>query len=302
MNPKKQRFGNQPQEEQFQAYGEYTYSYQHQDMQQQGQNTQGEERSARKPADPQTSRKPVARRSGSVFFRVFTLLTILTIGILLMLQTVFRLEAVCVIGHENHTAREVINASGLTYGQSIFSVKAEDVARNLEKDHTLIFKGIQVKHPNLVYLQVEERVPVALMQWLGVHYVLDKDGLVMDETTGSELIGTLPVVTGIRVSGAHKGHFLTVKSQTQLDAYCKLIVELNKQKYANQITEIRLNNPDDIYLVTTEGISVRIGKPENLKRKVQAIRTTMGYLRALGEDAGMMDVSEPTDVKYRSDK
>ncbi|MBP3648495.1 MAG: FtsQ-type POTRA domain-containing protein [Clostridia bacterium] len=302
VNQRKQRYGNRPQEEQFQAYGEYTYSYQHQDVPQDVQNTQTASSGVQGSVAPVSAVKKRSRRSGSVFFRAFVMLTILTVGILIMLQTVFRLEAVCVIGHENHTAREVINASGLTYGQSIFSVRAEDVARNLEKDHTLIFKGMQVKHPNLVYIQVEERIPVALMQWLGVHYVLDKDGLVMDETTGTELIGTLPVVTGIRVSGAHKGHFLSVKSQTQLDAYCKLIVELNKQKYASQITEIRLNNPSDIYLVTTEGISVRIGKPENLKRKVQAIRTTMGYLRALGEDAGMMDVSEPTDVKYRSDK
>lgn len=300
MNQKNQRFGNQPQEEQFQAYGEYTYSYQHQEMQQDAQNIPNI--GAQKPVAQNLARKPGPRKSGSVFFRFFALLTILTIGILVVLQTVFRLEAVCVIGHETHTAREVINASGLTYGQSIFSIKAEDVARSLEKDHTLIFKGMQVKHPNLVYLQVEERTPVALMQWLGVHYVLDKDGLVMDETTGTELVGTLPVVTGIRVSGAHKGHFLTVKSQTQLDAYCKLIVELNKQNYARQITEIRLNNPENIYLVTVEGISVRVGKPEDLKRKVQALRTTMGYLRALGEDAGVLDISEPTNAKYRSDK
>ena len=288
-------FSNQPREEQFQAYGEYTYSYQHQET----PSTDSVNTGAQPAAQP--VKKAKKKKNGNGFFQFFALLTVLTIGILIVLQTVFRLEAVCVIGHSNHTAREVINVSGLTYGQSIFSVRAEDVARNLEKDHTLIFKGMQVKHPNLVYLQVEERNPVALMQWLAVYYVLDKDGLVMEETTGTELIGTLPVVTGFRVSSAHKGQFLTVKSQTQLDAYCKLIVEINKQNYARQVTEIRLNNPENIYLVTSEGISVRIGTPDDLKRKIQALRTTMGYLRALGEDAGVLDVSEPTDVKYRAD-
>lgn len=286
----------QPMQEQFQAYGEYSYTYQHQNTTEQFTAT----------ADVQPAQMNVtgkkSRKGNRGFFRFFVLLTLLTVGIVIVLQTVFRLEAVCVIGHQSHSAREVINASGLTYGQSIFSIKAEDVARQLEKDHTLIFKGMQVKHPNLVYLQVEEREPVALMEWLAVYYVLDKDGLVMNETTGLELIGTLPLVTGIRVSNAHKGQFLKVKSQVQLDAYCKLIVELNKQNYAGQITEIRLNNPENIYLVTAEGISVRIGKAEDLKRKVQAIRTTMAYLRALGEDAGVLDVSVPTEAKYRSDK
>jgi len=298
VNKKNRDFRNQPPvEEQFQAYGEYSYTYQHDEKLKEETNAAQPQPPIAKPAE----KKAKPRRGGSIFFRVFALLTLLTVGLVVVLQTVFRLEAVCVIGHKTHTAQQVINASGLTYGQSIFSIRQEDVARQLEKDHTLIFKGLQVKHPNLVYLQVEERVPVALMQWLGVHYVLDKDGLVMEETTGTELIGTLPLVTGIRVSGAHKGHFLTVKSQTQLDAYCGLIVELNKQNYARQITEIRLNNPENIYLVTAEGISVRIGKAEDLKRKVQAIRTTMSYLRGLGEDAGVLDVCDPTDVKYRSD-
>lgn len=297
MNRKNKSYNpQQPVREQFQAYGEYSYTYQHQNM------TEQRTGDAQPVQENHTGHTQKTRKANRGFFRFFTLLTLLTVGLVIVLQTLFRLEAVCVIGHETRSARDVINASGLTYGQSIFSIKTEDVARQVEKDHTLIFKGMQIKYPNLVYLQVEEREPVALMQWLGVHYVLDKDGLVMNETTGTDLIGTLPLVTGIRVSNAHKGQFLTVKSQVQLDAYCKLIVELNKQNYAGQVTEIRLNNPENIYLVTAEGISVRIGKAEDLKRKVQAIRTTMAYLRALGEDAGVLDVSVPTEAKYRSDK
>lgn len=279
--------------EEFQAYNQYGYSYSHEDRAQQEPAAQA--------APPQPAKASRSRRSGSIFFRVFALLTLLSVGLVVVLQTVFRLEAVCVIGHESRTAQEIINLSGLTHGQNIFTISADDVRAKLEKDHTLILKDIQIKHPNLVYLQVEERHPVALMQWLGVHYVLDKDGLVMDESTGTELIGTLPLVTGFRVSNAHKGQFLTVKSQLQLDAYSKLIQELNKQSYAQYVTEIRLNNPENIYLVTGDGISVRVGQPDDLKRKIQAVRTASSYLRALDESAGVLDVNEPTDVKYRPD-
>jgi hypothetical protein len=78
-------------------------------------------------------------------------------------------------------------------------------------------------------------------------------------------------------------------------------VELNKQKYASHVTEIRLNNPENIYMVTADGISVRLGRPTDLKRKIQAVRTAEAYLRALDEHAGVLDVNEPTDVKYRPD-
>lgn len=293
-NGKKQN-SKRPLREEFQAYNQYGYSYSHQEQPADGAK---EERTAAKPVQ-KPARK--ARRKSNLFFRAFVLLSILSVGLVVVLQTVFRLEAVCVIGHETRTARDIINVSGLAYGQNVFTIDPDEVRSTIEKDHTLILKDIQIKYPNLVYLQVKERYPVALMQWLGVHYVLDKDGLVMDESSGTELIGTMPLVTGFRVSNAHKGQFLTVKSQLQLEAYTELIVELNKQKYASHVTEIRLNNPENIYMVTADGISVRLGRPTDLKRKIQAVRTAEAYLRALDEHAGVLDVNEPTDVKYRPD-
>ena len=293
-NGKKQN-SKRPLHEEFQAYNQYGYSYSHQEK-------PVEEATAAAPsAKPAEKQVRKAKKKGNLFFRVFVLLSILSVGLVVVLQTVFRLEAVCVIGHETRTARDIINVSGLTYGQNVFTIDPDDVRASLEKDHTIILKDIQIKYPNLVYLHVKERYPVALMQWLGVHYVLDKDGLVMDESSGTELIGTMPLVTGFRVSNAHKGQFLTVKSQLQLEAYSELIVELNKQKYAPYVTEIRLNNPDNIYMVTADGISVRLGSPTDLKRKIQAVRTASSYLRALDEHAGVLDVNEPTDVKYRPD-
>lgn len=283
--------------EEYEAYGKFGYSYTGEENQQQtGASPQSD---AQQQSEP-SAKKSRARKADSIFFRVFLLFALLAVGIVVLLQTVFCLESVRVYGHVTRSAREIVNLSGLTYGQNIFTVDPEEVRARLEKDHTLILKDVQVKHPNLVYLQVEERHPVSIMQWLGVYYVLDKDGLVMDESTGTELVGTLPLVTGFRVSYAHTGQFLNVKSQLQLEAYSKLIQELNMQKYAKHITEIRLSDPENIYVVTSEGISVRIGRPEDLKRKVQAMRTAMSYLRALEETKGVLDVNVPTNVKYRS--
>jgi cell division protein FtsQ len=276
--------------EEFRAYGHYEYAYQHEQQNEQAASAQPAQKPPKK-----------VRKSGSLFFRVFTLLTILTLGLVLVMRTAFRLEAVCVIGHETRSAQEIINLSGLSYGQNTFSISEEEIAARLEKDHTLILKDVQIKQPNMVYLQVEERYPVAVMEWLGVYYVLDKDGLVMAEYANTDPVPDMPMVKGFRVSNAHKGQFLTVKSELQLEAYSSLIQELYLQNYAAQVEEISLGNPENIYFLTKENITVRVGSPNDLKRKIQAVRTSVSYLRALAEDKGLLDVNVPTDVKYRQD-
>lgn len=276
--------------EEFKAYGHYEYAFRHE-----------EEKKEAASAQPVQKPQKKARKSGSLFFRAFVLLTILTVGLVVVMRTAFRLEAVCVIGHKTRSAQEIINLSGLTYGQNTFSISEEEITARLEKDHTLILKNVQVKQPNMVYLQVEERYPVAVMEWLGVYYVLDKDGLVMAEYPSAELAPDMPIVKGFRVSNAHSGQFLTVKSELQLEAYGKLIQELNLQHYAGQVKEIQFDNPENIYMITKEDITVRIGQPVDLKRKIQAVRTSISYLRALAEEKGLLDVNVPTDVKYRPD-
>ena len=79
--------------EQFEAYGEYTYDYLHaQD---------GEAGDAQAPAQPSVLavRRAQKRRRTHGFFKFLGLLTVLTIGLAVGQQTLFRLETVYVVGN-----------------------------------------------------------------------------------------------------------------------------------------------------------------------------------------------------------
>lgn len=284
----------QVEREEFQAYGgAFGYDYTHKSPKADPHADQSSGRAeAAKPA-----RK---RRSGFASFFLF--LTIVTIGLIVVLQTVFRLEVVCVIGHERHSAQDVINLSGLKYGQNIFSINEADVRTAVERDASLVYGGLQVKYPNMVYLQIVEREPAAVLEWNGIYYLLDADGVVLDEINMNEYKGSLPLITGMRVRSATKGLTLEVNSNVQLNAYSVLIKELIKQDYVSQVREIQMSSPENLYIVNVENISIRIGPPEDLKRKVQAIRTAMGSLRSVNTRSGLMDVCNPEDVKYRADE
>lgn len=278
--------------ERFEAYGEYTYDYLHaQD---------GDAGDAQAPAQPsvQAVRRAQKRRRTHGFFKFLGLLTVLTIGLAVGQQTLFRLETVYVVGNVEKTPQEVVMASGLVRGRNMITIEEEDVAKALSQDHTIIFKGMQKEYPNTIYLYIEERKTVAAMQWLGILYTLDREGVVMEESTSTTPPAGMPVITGFRVSNINVGQQLTVRSEKQMDAYREIMEELELQMYQSQVAEINLADPGNIYLIMVEGVTVRLGDASYMQAKIGAVRTDMAYLRQLGKTSGILDVTIPEDAKY----
>ena len=246
----------------------------------------------------QAVRRAQKRRRTHGFFKFLGLLTVLTIGLVVGQQTLFRLETVYVVGNEEKTPQEVVMASGLVRGRNMITIEEEDVAEALSKDHTIIFKGMQKEYPNTIYLYIEERKTVAAMQWLGILYTLDREGVVMKESTSSTPPAGMPVVTGFRVSNINVGQQLLVRSENQMEAYREIMEELELQMYQSQVAEINLADPSNIYLMTVEGVTVRLGDASYMQAKIGAVRTDMAYLRQLGKTSGILDVTIPEDAKY----
>ncbi len=279
-----QRPEEQFEKESFEAYGEYTYDFQPDP--------------AQAAASVAQAKKAHERRRTHGFFKFLILLAILTVGVVVVQQTVFRLETVYVIGNELKTPQQVVISSGLVRGSNMLSIQEEDVAEAIGRDHTLIFVDMQKEYPNTIYLYIEERKTVAAMQWLGMLYTLDGEGMVMKEENSAILPAGLPVITGFMAGHVQVGQHLTSRTRGQLEAYCEMMKELRLQLYSDQVSEINLADPDNIYLVTIEGVTVRLGSSDYMQAKIGAVRTYMAYLRQLGNKGGILDVTTPEDAKY----
>ncbi len=285
--------------EEFRAYGEYTYDYLHQTAPvKDAEGWDGGESFPSFSAPVEVAKRTHRRRRTHAFFKLLALLAVLTVVLVVLQETVFRLQTVYVIGNRNKTPQQVVMASGLVKGRNIFSISEEDVRKAISKDHTIIFQGMQKEYPSTIYLYVEERQTVAVMMLRGMQYTLDAEGIVMSEKNTMSLPDGLPVVTGFRVIAANTGQPLAVHSEKQMQAYRAVISELALQLYIDQITEINLSNPDNIYLVTAEGVTVRLGDGNYMQAKIGAVRTDMAYLRQLGKTSGILDVTIPEDAKY----
>ena len=283
----RKRERQQENQESFEAYGEYRYDY---------QPAEGEAQ-----LDPQALRrakKAHQKRQTHGFFKFLFLLCILTVGVIVAQETLFRLETVYVVGNELKTPQQVVMASGLVRGRNMLGIEEEEVAGNFKRDHTLIFRGMQKEYPGTIYLYIEERKTVAAMQWLGILYTLDPQGMVMDEDSSAVLPQGIPVVTGFRPHTVTVGQPLSLRSEKQLEAYKNIMSELDLQMYNSQVSEINLADPENLYLVTAEGVTVRLGDAKYMQAKIGAVRTDMAYLRQLGKKGGILDVTTPEDAKY----
>lgn len=293
----RKRIPEREEHEQFEAYGEYTYDYQGQPVR--NKRREAEQAPAPSPA-PTAAMKARARsrRRRHGFFKFAAVVAALLVLLIVTYETAFRLEVVYVMGNETKTPQQVVLSSGLVRGRNLLTIDESDVAEAMESDHTVIFKGMQKDYPSTIYLYIEERKTVAAMQWLGILYTLDAEGMVMDEKNSSQLPDNIPVVTGFRVSNINVGQQLMLKSAKQLEAYRAIMQELELQLYADQVSEINLGDPSNIYLVTAEGITVRLGDASYMQAKIGAVRTDMAYLRQLSKTSGMLDVTTPEDAKY----
>ena len=302
--------------EQFVAYGEYSYEYRHaaEERRKRGRKEPAEEAPRfDEQALPELDETPpltaeqahiAAEERAKAHVRTVTgrlilLLAIAVTAIAVLQGVVFKLTTVYVVGNKHKSAQQIAAASGLVKGLNIFSINEEDVQKNLSADHTVVYLGMRKDYPSTIYLYIAEREAVASAQWLGLLYTLDSEGIVMDENNSMDIPAGMPSISGLQITSIHVGQRINVRDREQLQAYSDIISELNLQYYREQIVEINLSNPRDIYLLTAGGITARLGTREHMRAKIGALRTDMAYLQQLGKTTGVLDVTIPEDAKYR---
>ncbi|MDD3214043.1 MAG: FtsQ-type POTRA domain-containing protein [Eubacteriales bacterium] len=298
--------------EQYEAYGEYAYSYDHS---KEAERSAGRKEPQEQAAAPEENAEPTPQQreamlsaaerakahSRVVTTRLIFVLAAMVLTLILLQSFVFRLTTVYVIGNVTKTPQQVAAESGLVKGLNMFSITEDEVRENLSADHKIILLGVQKEFPGTIYLYISEREAVASIQWLGLLYTLDDEGFVLDEENSTAIPEGIPSVIGLQVTSIHVGQKLEVRNQAQMQAYYNIVSELGLQYYRDQVTEMNLADTDNLFLQTVNGISIRLGTSDYMRAKIGAVRTDLPYLQQLGKTSGVLDVSTPEDAKYSPD-
>ena len=244
---------------------------------------------------PQRSR-PKSRGLWAVLCWLFILAGV---GIILY-STLFRLKYanVQVVGVTYRTPQEVVMLAGVKEGDNILLLDEEKIRNNINKDRYLVFQDMQRDYPDGLIIQVFERVPRVNIQSMGVQYTLDGEGMVLEQTQTLQLTEGLIAVTGLQITYSALGRYITCQREGQLAAYRRVLAELLMQETISQISELNLADMDNLYLVSVDGFTIRLGDGGEMQAKIGAMRAVLGYLRENGRVKGSIDVSAPLNPTY----
>lgn len=115
-------------------------------------------------------------------------------------NSVFPVKKIVFDGNEKIPDVLLLKASGLRYKSNILNVSVEDVKNKLE--NVAWVKSVIVRRilPNTMYVRLAERIPIAILQSKYKLYLVDADGMVL-ENDGIGDFSNLPIVVG---EGAEK--------------------------------------------------------------------------------------------------
>ena len=247
--------------------------------------------------NPEPAAAPRARRRPGLRTALWTLILLTAVAVILY-AGVFRIRTVTVIGNRSFSWEDVVRAAKLESGVSYFRVNEEKIKADLERNRYLVYEGLEKSFPSSLTLYIRERSACANVKSRGVIYLMDEEGMVLEQAEANQLRDDLPVVTGLQPNSAILGQTVVPRVGEQLTVYRELMKELLLQGYLGEVSELILTSPENLNMVTRNGYTVRLGNHKDLRAKIGTVRGVVAKLAEMGEYGGTIEASTPEMAVY----
>lgn len=220
---------------------------------------------------------------------ILILLLALT-GMVLIGAEIFQINEITVLGNEKIVYNDIVNRSGIVYGDNIFKLDKELVEKRIEANPYLDVISIVRKYPDQVIITVRERQAAAIIPYLNSYFIIDKEGYILEIKSEQGVID-YPIIQGITISSFVVGKKIAVNEEYQLTALQRILNAVYELELQDQISEIRMENVDDIYIMLNTGIQVRIGQAIDVEKKLIWLKSEDVQKTINGVLGGVLDVS-----------
>ncbi|GHU68200.1 hypothetical protein FACS1894184_09600 [Clostridia bacterium] len=232
------------------------------------------------------------------------LLSLVLVGSWVASSTLFIVSTIWVEGNETITMQDVIKLSGLKYGQSMLSLDTDQIKSNIESNPYLRLVSLSREYPSKVVLKVSTRRPAAIIpRDHDDSLIVDFEGNVMSLASQTGAPPELTYISNARIPEmlSRVGANLTASNAPdELRAAFEILNELNSQDALNTISELNIDELDNMFLVTLDGIKVMIGRTDSgLPEKIALMRAILPELAKEGVRDGLLDVTAGNKADYR---
>jgi cell division protein FtsQ len=211
---------------------------------------------------------------------------------------VFQVKRITVEGNREIKYQDIVRIAGIPIGQNVFKIERTQVRERIESNPYLKVLSIDFKYPDELIIRIQERSPAAAVWYLGSYVVIDVEGHVLEICKDIEDM-PYPLVQGLSISGCTVGKRLAVADIYQLKALSRVLDGIYIQQLQEGISEILVENPDDIYIVSTNGTAIRLGQAVEVEKKLKWLRTPNFHQIDNGNVSGILDISVSTQAIFK---
>ena len=245
-------------------------------------------------------RKPFRKkRRASGALALTVILALAAVALVVAGNRLFVVREITVEGNRFISADEIAETAGIAFGDSMLLMDTA-AAQRVSAHRFLTCNSIWRDFPSRVFINVTELSPVATVNWMGALLMLGPDGVVMESTSQIDLQLDVPVITGASIKSARVGEAVTYSVAGQDEAVALLLEAIDWQGFTSEVSEINVAALDDLYLVTQDGLIIRLGSAENIDEKLALARATLKPIRSAYEVRGaVLDVSTGVHADFR---
>ena len=227
----------------------------------------------------------------------------LALLIVLACSRVFIIRDIMVVGNRSLLSEEVITQSGVSTGDNLLSISTQQLRENLERNRYIEYRSHSFDYKGRLTITINERLGRAVVNVLGLYYVLDESGMVLECAGSAYPAGVAgPYVVGLSIPSNAQvivGETLPVRDRSQLDAMEQVIAGLDSVGMLATASELSVKNLDNLYYTTSAGVKVELGNLSSLHTKLLIAREVLALREAdEGVTGAKIDVSSGTIAHY----
>jgi len=198
----------------------------------------------------------------------------------------FAIERVEVAGQSRLSADEVVKASGLVPGQSLWSLDTRRAVAGVETLPLVRRAEVVRAFPNRVTLLVEERRPFTLVSAGGLHWV-DEQGVPLGPETRAVSLDA-PVISGADAADVAAAGRMPSERVASGVALLRTLMRA-QSSLLSEISEVDVSRSEGPVLYMLDGVEVHIGS-EDWEGRLGRLGGVLAQLRASGQTVTSIDL------------
>jgi cell division protein FtsQ len=215
----------------------------------------------------------------------------------LLASSRFAVDRIEVAGQSRLSAEEVVKASGLAPGQSLWTLDARRAVAGVESLPLVRRAELVRAFPNRVTLFVEERQPFTLVS-AGHLYWVDEQGVALGPESRAVSVEA-PVISGLGAEDVAAGRMPSERLATGV-ALLRTLMRA-QSPLLREISEVDVSRPEGPVLYMLDGVEVRIGT-EDWEGRLGRLGGVLAQLRASGQTVTSIDLRFRDQVVFKTAK